>query len=39
MSSYFSKTVSFDLITFQIDGQNKLPLNIDGWNKQIIYNY
>jgi len=35
----FQKTVSFDITTFQIDGQNKLPLHIDGWNKQIIYKY
>lgn len=35
----FEKTVSFDLTPFQIDGQNELPLNIDGWNEQIIYEY
>ena len=35
----FQKTVSFDLTPFQIDGQNELPLNIDGWNEQIIYEY
>jgi len=29
----FEKTVSFDLTPFQIDGQNELPLNIDGWNE------
>jgi hypothetical protein len=35
----FQKTVSFDLTTFQIEGQNKVPLNIEGWNQQIIYEY
>ena len=35
----FEKTVSFDLTPFQIDGQSELPLNIDGWNEQIIYEY
>lgn len=35
----FQKTVSFDLTPFQIDGQNELPLNIDGWHEQIIYEY
>src|SRR5690606_17949604 len=35
----FQKTVSFDLTAIQIDTQNKLPLNIDGWSKQIIYEY
>ncbi len=35
----FQKTVSFDLTPFQLDGQNELPLNIEGWNEQIIYNY
>ncbi|MCF6224638.1 MAG: hypothetical protein L3J34_13070 [Flavobacteriaceae bacterium] len=35
----FQKTVSFDLTPFQIDGQSELPLNIDGWNEQITYEY
>lgn len=35
----FQKTISFDLIPFQIESQNKLPLNIEGWNEQIIYEY
>lgn len=35
----FGKTVSFDLTPFQIDGQNELPLNIDGWNERITYKY
>ena len=35
----FLKTVSFDLTPFQIDGQSELPLNIDGWNEQINYEY
>jgi len=35
----FQKTVSFDLTPFQIDGHNELPLNIDGWNEQITYEY
>lgn len=35
----FQKTVAFDLSSFQIDGQNQIPLNIEGWNEQIIYEY
>lgn len=33
------KTVSFDLVTFQIEGQNEVPLNIEGWEETIIYQY
>ncbi len=33
------KTVSFDLTPFQIEGQSEIPLNIEGWNEQIIYTY
>lgn len=35
----FQKSISFDLTPFQMDGQHTLPLNIDGWNEQIIYGY
>lgn len=35
----FQKTVSFDLTALQIETQNELPLHIDGWNEQIIYEY
>ncbi len=35
----FQKTVSFDLSSFQIDGQHQIPLNIEGWSEQIIYKY
>ncbi|HXJ98755.1 MAG TPA: hypothetical protein VNJ50_07900 [Gelidibacter sp.] len=35
----FQKTVSFDLTSFQLNGQNNLPLNIEGWSEQIIYKY
>jgi hypothetical protein len=35
----FQKTKSFDLIPFQIKGQNQISLNIEGWNEQIIYEY
>jgi len=35
----FIKTVSFDLTPFQIDGQSEVPLNIEGWDKQINYEY
>jgi hypothetical protein len=35
----FDKTVSFDLTPFQLEGQNELPLNIEGWDEQIIYEY
>jgi hypothetical protein len=37
--AYFIKTVSFNLIPLQIDGQNIVPLNIYGWNEQLIYEY
>ncbi len=37
--AFFRKTVSFDLSSFQIDGQNQIPLNIEGWKEQIIYKY
>ena len=37
--AFFQKTISFDLIPFQIETQNELPLNIEGWNEQIIYEY
>lgn len=33
------KTVSFDLTPFQLETQNVLTLNIEGWNEQIIYKY
>ena len=35
----FIKTVSFDLIPLQLEGQDLLPLNIYGWNEQVIYEY
>ena len=35
----FQKSISFDLTPFQIEGQNEVPLNIEGWNEQIIYEY
>ena len=35
----FQKTISFNLMPFQIKGQNQLTLNIEGWNEQIIYKY
>lgn len=35
----FQKSISFDLTPFQIDGQNELPLNIEGWSEQVIYEY
>lgn len=35
----FQKTVSFDLTPFRIDGQNEVPLNVEGLNEQIIYEY
>ena len=37
--AYFIKTVSFNLIPLQIDGQNIVPLNIYGWNEQVSYDY
>ncbi|MBA6152453.1 hypothetical protein [Gelidibacter maritimus] len=35
----FQKSISFDLTPFQIKTQSEVPLNIDGWNQQIIYRY
>ena len=35
----FQKTKSFDLTPFRIEGQNSVPLNIEGWNEQVIYEY
>lgn len=35
----FQKTVSFDLTPLQIQGQNQIKFNIDGWQEQIVYNY
>ena len=37
--AYFIKTVSFDLLPLQLEGQDLLPLNIYGWNEQVIYEY
>lgn len=33
------KTISFDLIPFQVDEYHQVVLNIDGWDQSIIYNY
>ena len=33
------KTISFDLTPLQIEEQNEVPLNIEGWEEQIIYQY
>ncbi len=35
----FQKTVSFDLAPFQVDGQNQVILNNDGWDQPITYQY
>ena len=37
--AFFQKTISFDLTPFQIEKVNKVPLNIEGWNEQIVYEY
>ncbi len=37
--AFIHRTFSFDLTPLQIKGQNSVPLNIEGWNKQIIYKY
>lgn len=37
--AFVEKTVSFDLIPFRIEGQNEAPLNITGWEEQVIYQY
>ena len=38
-SAGFLYTKSFDLTAFRMEGQNSLPLNIVGWDKQIMYKY
>jgi hypothetical protein len=38
-AAIFQKTVSFDLTPLQIDGQNQITLNIEGWGEQLIYQY
>ncbi|WP_424493615.1 hypothetical protein [Salinimicrobium sp. GXAS 041] len=35
----FQKTISFELTPFQLDGQDELLLNIEGWDQRIIYEY
>jgi len=35
----FEKTISFDLIPFQLEKVDRMPLNIEGWNEQIVYEY
>ena len=35
----FEKTKTFDLIPFQIENQNEIILDIEGWDSQISYQY
>jgi len=35
----FEKTMSFDLLPFQLENQNEIMLAIDGWAAQISYQY
>ena len=35
----FEITKSFDLTPFQISSQDQVPLNIEGWDAQVIYEY
>lgn len=35
----FQKTKSFDLTPLKIQSQNKIQVDIDGWNTPIIYSY
>lgn len=35
----FQKTHLFDLTPFQINGQNKIQIQIEGWNNNIVYQY
>lgn len=35
----YEKTRSFDLTPLQIQGQNSIQLQIQGWNTPVIYNY
>ena len=38
-AAYFEVDISFDLSAFQIEGQNEIPLNIEGWDEQVVYEY
>lgn len=35
----FEVDISFDLTAFQIEGQNEIPLQIEGWDEQVMYEY
>ncbi|WP_188458398.1 hypothetical protein [Psychroflexus planctonicus] len=35
----FEVDISFDLTAFQIEGQNEIPLQIEGWDEQVVYEY
>lgn len=35
----FSRDLSFDLNPLQIRGENKVPINLQGWNKSLLYVY
>ena len=37
--AYFEETISFDLTPFQIEGQNEVPLQIEGWDEALLYVY
>lgn len=38
-AAVFQKTISFDLTPFRITGMNQLPIVLEGWNQQILYQY
>ena len=35
----FQKTHSFDLTPFQMNNQNTIQINIEGWNGNVVYQY
>lgn len=35
----FSKTISFDLTPYQVQNQNQVTINLEGWNEPIVYTY
>lgn len=35
----FQKTVSFDLTSMQLTGQNQIQIKLEGWNTNIFYQY
>ncbi|MFV0607484.1 MAG: hypothetical protein ACK5NK_16775 [Niabella sp.] len=37
--AYISKKYSFDITPFRVSGMNTVIINLQGWNKQLVYAY